>query len=324
MKVAALLALASSAFAAVDGTVTNGTTNLPQAGVQVTAIKMGGSGPEPVESVKTDATGKFTLNAAVGDVPLMLQAAFDGVNYNKMLSPGMPSSGVNLVVYSSDNKPGTAKVTQHMILFEPVDGKLVVSENIIYQNSGTRSYTDSAGTLKFYLPPEAAGKVKVMGTAPQSVPVDRSAVETKTPNVYAVDFPIRPGETRFQLNYELPLSDPAVFKGKLMHSEGTTRLVTPKGVSLKGDGIEELGREPQTQAAIYELKKQSFELTVEGSGSLQAPAAASDEEGPGIQEILPRVYDKLPIVLGLSGAILAVGFAMLYRAQEAGKGKRKA
>jgi hypothetical protein len=58
------------------------------------------------------------------------------------------------------------------------------------------------------------------------------------------------------------------------------------------------------------------------------PAAQEEEDsGPPITQILPPAYDKMYWTLGLAGAILLLGFAMLYRRQEPGgtlpKGKSK-
>jgi len=310
--------LAVPLLAAIDGTVINRTTGKPQAGATVSVYKLGTAGIESLETVKSDAAGKFSFTADPGPGPALLQGAWDGVTYNKMLTPNTPRAGVEVDVWNSQSKPGDAKVTQHMLLFEPVGGKLMVNENIIYQNSGLISYNNpDNGTLQFYLPPEADGKVKVECTAPQGMAIERAAVPTKTPNVYGVDFPVKPGETRFQLTYEIPAGSPAVFTGRILHKEGVTRLVTPRGVTLKGEGVQELGREPATQAAIYSLTGQNLKVEIEGAGSMGDAPAASDDEGPGIQEILPRVYDRVYVVLGLAVAILALGFLVLYRGPNA-------
>lgn len=310
MRRAALFFLALPLLAEVSGVVVNKTAGKPQGAATVTIYKLGEAGMESVETVKSDAAGKFVLQT-VPQGPHLIQTAFDGVTYNKMLPPGAPLTGIELEVFQSQGRPGDAKVTQHMILFEPTEDKLLVSENVIYQNDGKLTYNNPGeGTLRFYLPPEAKGKVRIMGSAPNGMPVERAA-KPLSDDTYGVDFPIKPGETRFQVNYEMPLPSPAVFTGKVLHKEGTTRLVTPRGVSLKGAGIQELGREPATQAAIYNLTGSELKVEIEGTGSLRE--AAPEEEGPGIQEILPRLYDRFYVVLGLSGAILALGFVALYR-----------
>ena len=45
-------------------------------------------------------------------------------------------------------------------------------------------------------------------------------------------------------------------------------MVTPGTVTLTGDSVEALGQEPKTQARIYDLKSDRFNIHVEGTGSL--------------------------------------------------------
>src|SRR5882762_7821427 len=94
-----LLAL-SIAAAAVDGTVTNRTTGKPQPGATVTLYKLGQNGLESVESVKSDAAGKFRIDQDLQG-PRLLRTAYDGVTYNHMLPPRAPTTGLSLDVYNA-------------------------------------------------------------------------------------------------------------------------------------------------------------------------------------------------------------------------------
>src|SRR5260370_16549171 len=117
ITIAALL-YASAAFAAVDGVVMNRTTDKPQPGATVTLYKLGQNGLESVESVKSDAAGKFRIDQNLQG-PRLVQTAYDGVTYNHMLPPGRPSTGLSLDVYDAIKQPGAAKVMHHMVLLEP-------------------------------------------------------------------------------------------------------------------------------------------------------------------------------------------------------------
>jgi hypothetical protein len=133
-----------------------------------------------------------------------------------------------------------------------------------------------------------------------------------------VDYPIKPGETRFDLNYTVPVTSPLIFSSKILHDEGSSDLVIPTGVTIKGDNIELAGQEPKTQASIYRIKGNEFKIAVEGTGSLQpaAEAAGGDDDNngaPGIQEVKPRIYDQMYLILGIAFATLAAGSVALYR-----------
>src|SRR5215471_14271065 len=157
IAVTALMVTASVAFAAIDGTVTNRTTGKPQPGATVTLYKLGQNGLESVESVKSDATGKFRIDQNLQG-PRLLQSAYDGVTYNHMLPPGAPSTGVALDVYNSSKQQGGAHVVEHMMLFEPSGSVMAVSESYVWLNDGTTTFNDpQGGTLRFYAPEGAQG-----------------------------------------------------------------------------------------------------------------------------------------------------------------------
>jgi hypothetical protein len=146
------------------------------------------------------------------------------------------------------------------------------------------------------------------------MPIDRAAEKTSTPNVYKIDFPVKPGETRFDVTYSTTLDGTGTFAGKVLHGGGPVRFVAPAGVTLKSDSLRLLGQEPTTQASVFELKGADFTVQVEGTGSLQSTAgAAEEEEGAGMQQIRPSVYDRFYPVLGLALLILLIGFLLLYR-----------
>lgn len=304
----AALFLTTAASGAVEGVVINRTTGKPQPGATVTLYKLGGAGMEAVESVKSQTGGRFRMDRTPQG-PHLIQTAFDGVTYNHMLPPGSATTGLQLEVYNSSAHPGSAKITQHMVLLEPSDGRLAVTETLLFENGGKLAYNDpDRGTLRLWLPPGA--KARVMATAPAGMPVERAAVPAGLPNVYKVDFPIKPGETRFDVTYTLP--DPAEFRGKVLHN-GVVRLVAPSGVTLSGNAIELVGREPRTQAAIYSIQGTEYAVRIEGSGTLRAAADESEDSGPGLQQILPRVYDRAPWIVGLALGALTAGLILLYR-----------
>jgi hypothetical protein len=307
--------MVSLASAAVDGTVTNRTTGKPQPGATVTLYKLGQNGLESVESVKSDAAGKFRIDQDLKG-PRLLQSAYDGVTYNHMLPPGAPETGVALEVYNSAKEPGGAKVMQHMVILEPGGSELIVSEGFIWLNTGKTTYQDlDGGTLRFYAPPGAKG-IQVNATAPQGMPIRTAPSPTGQPDVYKIIFPIKPGETNIQLSYTLPFTSPGTFEGKSLYKGGPTSIIVPQGVSLKGEGLESRGQEPRTKATIYQTTQAAFKVEIEGSGELKRgePAAESEQSGPQIQFVLPKLYDRLYWVLALSFSILVLGFILLYRA----------
>ncbi len=299
----------------VNGTITNQTSGKPQQDATVTLYKVGQDGPEALESVKSSADGKFQIDRPTQG-PHLVQAAFDGVTYNYMLFPGRPSEGIQLDVFNATTKPGPAKVNTHMILLESDGSNLTVNESVVWENNGKTSFYDpKGGTAKFYVPP-SAGKVRVMCTHPAQtgIPIERAADKTGVANVFTADFPIKPGETRFDLTYTMPGTD---FATRIIHGGGPVRIVAPSGITIEGKAAKFIDKHPETQASIYEVTGASLAVKVIGTGSLRGPAQGAPEEdadeGAGLQQIRPRLYDRFQWILGLSLLILGLGFAILFR-----------
>jgi hypothetical protein len=318
LRIAGLLAclflLTATAHAAVTGTVTNRTTNKPQPGATVGLYKLGTrNGLELIDQAKTDASGAFTINQTLQG-PHLIRTAWDGVTYNHMLPPGQPATGLALDVYNSSKQPGAAKVDKHMILFEPSGGQLAVTETYLFTNEGKTAWNDpDSGTLKFFAP-EGAGKPTVQATAPGGAPIGAPVNKTAKSDIYAVDFPVKPGETRFDVSYTLPYTEGADLAGKIVTKDQNTYLIAPSGVTLKGEGLNDLGTEPRTQAHIYGLPGNAYKIQIAGSLPPASEATPdSNESGPKIEQIMPRIHTKAPLIIGCALGILALGFALLYR-----------
>ena len=322
MKHLAAFLLAANAYAAVTGTVTNQSTGKPQVGATVALYRLATrTGLELIDQVKSDAQGNFNINQSPQG-PHLIRTAFDGVTYNHMLPPGQPTTGIPIEVYNASKQPGSAKVAKHMILLEPAGGQVQVSETYLFTNDGKTAWNDpDSGTLKFFLP-KGAGKPEVKATAPGGMPLGAQVNKTAKPDVFAVDFPIKPGDTRIDVTYAAPYTEGADYAGKVVTKDENTYLIVPNGITMKGDGLNDLGAEPRSQAHIYGLTANSYKVQLTGSVAAAPPAAdaapdaAADDSGPRIEQIMPRVNAKTIPIMAVALGILALGFALLYRAQE--------
>jgi hypothetical protein len=309
-----LVLWAAPVFAAVSGTVINRTTGAPQAGVEVEFIKVNQGGMQVAGQAKSDAKGAFTIDQAPGQTS-MIRATLDGVSYTHVLQPGQPTTGLSVDVYSASTQQGAAKVSKHMLLFGPSGGLMTVQETFLISNSGKTTWNDPNGTVRFYLPGAANGKADISITPPGGLPLSGSTVKTSKADVYAVQFPIRPGDSRIDVSYAVPYADGSVYEGMIPTQDENTYVIAPRGVTLKGENLNDLGAEPQTQAQIYGLTGTAYKIQLSGAA---APAETADSGGqdgaPQIEAMMPRVVQKAPLILALALAILAIGFVMLYRA----------
>ncbi len=315
IRVCLCLFVANSIFAAVDGVVVNVTTGKPQAAVIVTLVQPSSEGMKTLGSARTDAEGKFRIDKEIPPGPALLQGIHQGATYNLMLPPGGPTNGVRLKVYDSTAKPEAGKVAQHMLLIEPSDKGIRVSDTFLFDNQTNTTFHDAAkGSVQVYVPEAGRASLRVTINAPGGMPIQREAEKTSQPGVYKIGYPIKPGESRFDVDYTLPASESIA--GKVMPPDVQARLVTPAAVTLSGDGIQTLGQEPKTQAHVYLVTGSSYNVKVEGTGTLREPEGAAAEDESGSPQVLAesaRVYTRLPLVLGLVFAILLLGGVLLYR-----------
>ena len=331
--------LIAQAHAAIDGVVTNGTTGKPQPGSTVTLFQTTNQGPQNLGSVKTDTAGKFLFTQDVqpgrGGGPLLLQAVYDGVQYNKTITPGQPSTGVDIPVFQSTKAPGGAKVEQHFFVLEPsADGTMQVNEGFVFQNDGKTTWNDpDRGTLQFELPAAAQGKMEVNVRAPGGLPIRRAPDPLGKPNQYKLDFPIKPGESTVELTWAVPFKSPGVFEDHVLAKATVLRVVAPQGVEFKGDDIKLLGQEPSSKANIYAVAGPDIHLQVAGTGVFNdGPGEQSGGESAGsntaqtLSENLPKLYGLLGAnstfgqslgavkwILATVLGMLALGFTLLYR-----------
>ena len=270
-----------------------------------------------VDQAKSGADGSFTINQDVtGRMPYLIRTAFDGVTYNHQIPPGSQTTGLTLEVYSASKQAGTVKVSKHMVLFEPSGGQMQVNETYLFENGGPTSWNDpGSGTLHFFLPAAAEGKVTAQVTPPGSMGMAIGAPVAKTPkaDVFEVDYPVKPGETRFDLTYVVPYTEGQDYEGKIVTKDENTYLISPNGVTMAGEGLNDLGQEPKTQAHLYGLTGDSYKIQLTGAAVTETPDTGASQQQQ-IEQIMPRLYDKVIPILAIAFSILALGFALLYRA----------
>lgn len=314
--------LTASLEAAIDGTVVNRTTGKPQSGVTITLVKPGQGGMRTLGTTVSDANGHFVFEKdEPGGGPQLLQANYKDINYNKLLTPNIPTSNVELDIFEATKSPAVAHITQQMLLLEPNTSQIAVSETVLIQNDSNTTFNNpETGELRFYLPPSANGQVRVNAQGSQGMPLPRPAERTNETDVFKVDFPIKPGETEFDVNYVLPAGSPFTFHGRVVGVKGMPsgplRLIAPPGVTFSGTDVQQIGTEPKTQAGIYNVTASDlFSFNIAGIGSLHQQDAGSDDDAdrPQVTEGNPQIYAHLGWLLTLLFGILGVGLIFLFR-----------
>jgi hypothetical protein len=227
---ASTAATAALAASTITGTITNKTINKPSAGDTVTLIRLA-QGMQEANHTTTDAHGHYSIDVADEGIHL-IRVTHDKANYFQPATPG--TNTVDLDVYNAAAKvKGVAEEADVMRIQSDASGTgLQVVENIFVKNESTPPMTQfSNAPFDFWLP-EGAVIGGSAALAPGGMPVQAAPVPLAEHNHYTFLFPIRPGETRFQISYHLPYNGKFSFAPHESSNTDTVAIMLPKSMTF--------------------------------------------------------------------------------------------
>jgi hypothetical protein len=163
---------------------------------------------------------------------------------------------------------------------------LHVIENYFVKNDSNPPRTQfSPRAYEIYLPPDA----RIEGSAamgPGGMPVSSSPVPTGEKGYYSFVFPVRPGETRFQISYHLPYNGSFNFTPKVSMPTQNVAVMLPKSMKFAGGGsvsFQSINDDvnAQTFLARNVSPSQAMAFSVSGSGSMPRETQAQGPNEPG-------------------------------------------
>jgi hypothetical protein len=337
---ATVLALTlASAAQTLTGTVTNGTTNKPAAGDEVLLIDFT-NGMNVPATTKADSAGKFSFPLTGAPGPHLIRAIHQGVTYHQMAPPGVITADVN--VYDVATKVTGLSVTADVIRFQADSGTMQGVRLFVVNNTSSPAKTQmNDHNFEFFLPPGAKVE-QLQARAPNGQPISADAVPQAEKNRYAVNFPLRPGETQFQIEFTLPYSGEVKIDPRPLYPAEHLVIVLPKTMQFtaanppsyesmhdptQGDSAVEVAREAKPgQRLGFTLRGQG--VITESPGETASSAAQQQDEqqaqsqpqpqpqgrdnrpggGLGVPIDAPDALQKYrwPILFGFA-ALLAVG-----------------
>jgi hypothetical protein len=279
------LVTASAVAATVSGTITNKTTGKPSAGDVVGVINTAQSMDE-ITKVTSDSTGSFHASAPDGG-QILLHVTHKGAEYFKSVPAG--TSVVDIDVYDSAAK--VDGITSEALVLraetDPAGKTLNVSENFFVQNASTPPRTEYSGnTFDFYVP-KGAQIAQSLASSPSGLPTNTKVVPIDAASGhYAFTFPIRPGETRFQVAYSLPYAGKQPFSIKLSNKTGDVAVMLPKSMQFDGGAqFQAINPDPNSQSfdAHEPAVAQPIAFTISGIGQLPDESQKGGAQSAGDQ-----------------------------------------
>ena len=285
---AALLILTSFAAAqSITGTVTNGTTGKPAGGVEVTLLALS-QGMQELSSTKTDAQGRFTFPAPPDKGPHMVRATHQGVNYFPQGGPLMPgATTAQVTVYDSARTLEGLSRTVEVDRFQS-DGKqlqAIALYAVQNQSQPPRTLADEKGSFDFALP-AGAELESAQAKGPGGQPIAVEATPSSQKNQYALSYPLRPGETQFQISYHMPYGGEASFSPKPTAEIQHFVVMLPKGMTFAAKNPPQFQTMPDETGSTVMVATnvkpgQDLSFRIGGTGVFQEQGQAADTGGAG-------------------------------------------
>ena len=283
--VAALAVLLSAVASAqtLSGILKNGTTGKPDAGDDVILIKLG-QGMEEAAHTKSDASGHFSFNLP-DNGPHLIRAVHQGVTYHSMAPPG--ASSVEVQVFDVAKKLGDISVTADVMRFQAQGNQLQATRLFAVNNTSKPPRTQmNDQNFEFYLP-DGAQIVDSSAETAGGQPLKTDPVPQKEKNRYAFNFPLRPGQTLFQIGFELSYSGELSIDPKSLYPAQHFVVMLPKTMQFSaspGSGFESRAnpREPSAtvQVASNTEAGQPLGFKISGTGALNEARDDSDGNAP--------------------------------------------
>jgi len=332
----ALTVTADSAAAAqnITGTVTNGTTGKPAGGVEVTLLALS-QGMQELSTTKTDAAGRFSFNAPPDKGPHMVRATYQGVNYFPQAGPLMPgTTTAELTVYDSASKLDGVGLTVEVQRYQSDGGQLQGIALYAVHNQSQPART-LAGDKAFEIALPAGAEVESAEVkAPGGQPVATAAEAGAQKGHYVFSYPLRPGETQFQVSYHLPYKGEASISPKPLSDIQHFVVMTPQGMKFAPKDAKRFQTMPDQSGSTVMVAtnvkpgENDLDFRISGTGVFQEESqaaqggaaggamgggqAAADDNRPGGGLGAPidapdPLHDYRGVILGVFALVLVLG-----------------
>lgn len=311
------------------GNVLNVTTGKPQPGAEVVLLKLS-EGMQEVARARADSKGDFSINVADAAASHLLRVTHQGVNYHRPAPAGTTS--VEVQVFDSAPNVEGVSASVNVVRAQANANTLQITEMYGVNNNSSPPRTQmSERAFEVHLP-EGAVLQDAMAAGPGGMPVKSAPVPGSEPNRYAFVFPLRPGETRFQVSYTLPYDGKTkTFEHRLFYPYENVAVMLPKSMQFSSSAVpfRPTGEDPSVSILLANaVPATSMSFTFSGTGEFppdpQEAAQTPGEQprpggglGPPSQQPNPLQKYQWWIFGGIAAA-LAIGAVVIASRKPAG------
>ena len=210
-------------------------------------------------------------------------------------------------------------------------GSMGVQESYILNNQSQPPRTKIGNQTFAVTLPDGAEMGEASLTGPSGMPVTVAAVPSGAKNRYAYDFPIRPGQTRFEVTYKLPYSGSHEFSLKPEGPLSELGVLLPKSMKFNGisggfaQDVDEAGLAVFFAKNVQAKQEVKFSVSGEGLVPTEAPGGgnpsqpAGESSGAPIPSSSGGTREALWFVVGALVILIVGGAFFMWRKSAAAK-----
>ena len=318
----------------LTGLVTNGTTGKPAAGDRVGLITLG-QGMEEVAQTRADARGRFSFRPPDSG-PHLIRAVHQGVTYHRMAPPGTTSVAVQ--VFDVSRKVEGITVTADVMRLQAQGGELRGTRLFAVNNASNPPRTRMNGNNFDFFLPDGAVIDQGMATTAGGQPVNLLPVSESNKGRYGFVFPLRPGETEFQVAFHMAYRGELSIDPRALYGAEHFVVMVPKTMLFTAapDVVFQAMEDPRQSDALVRVMSntragQPLGFSISGTGTLNdpgddnlgaphavgnetvAPPARDSRQGGGLSssDLAAHSVEKYRWYI-LGGVFLLLGVAAVY------------
>ena len=321
-----LLSLSGSLSAqTLTGRVNNGTTGKPAAGDRVVLINPGHEMEEVAHS-RTNASGLFSFRLPDAG-PHLIRTIHQREIYSSMAPAG--TNSIEVQVFDVSSSAANVSVTADVMRFQANGDELQGIRLFAVSNTSNPPRTLMHGKdFEFFLPDGAKidqGMVKSNG----GPAVNSPPVLEKDNDHYGFAFPVRPGETEFQVAFHMKYSGELAIDPKALHGAQHFVVMVPRTMQFTaapGVTFQSMEDPRQSDALVRVVSNmragQPLNFRISGTGTLDEPGDDSQGaphptldqttvDGSANSALLDPYPNGAPSPLKRYGGYIAGGLALL-------------
>jgi 5-hydroxyisourate hydrolase-like protein (transthyretin family) len=229
--------LSAPAFAdGLTGKVVNAITQKPASGDEVILFSLSADSMKETLRTRTDGSGRFSLLLASSQGAYLVRVIHQGVTYDHTLQSGAKTVAVE--VYDVTSKLEDVNAIMDVQRFEATSDRLEIKQLITMRNTSRPPRTlMNDRPFEIRLPPEAEVKYGLVQVEDAKPIRTKPAADGK--GEYYFRYPLRPGDTRFGIVYQLPYHGWAALEPQIRNPGERFLIMLPKSMTFqpKVEGI---------------------------------------------------------------------------------------